>query len=250
MTDSPLVIVGIGGSGTRVFARLAEAAGRFMGANQNVSNDALSLYSLADKWCEPVYRAWQSGDRGDWSEFAADLAVGIERHLDGLNPGTPWGWKQPRSIHLLPALIEAYPDLLLLHVLRDGRDVAFGGGIHLCLTGAYSVSEATRQEPNPMQLADLWSTANCLAADFGESRLGKRYLRVRLEDLCDNANRVAGEVADFAGGDISRNRLENLVQAPKSRGRWREADLVTLSKVTTKAQSALRRFGYMQASLG
>ena len=41
--QAPLVIVGIGGSGTRVFTRLAEAAGCFMGSNVTRSGDALRL---------------------------------------------------------------------------------------------------------------------------------------------------------------------------------------------------------------
>ncbi|BCW93430.1 MAG: hypothetical protein KatS3mg007_1324 [Thermoanaerobaculum sp.] len=36
-----------------------------------------------------------------------------------------WGWKEPRSIYLLPFWNELMPSLRFIHVIRDGRDMAF-----------------------------------------------------------------------------------------------------------------------------
>jgi hypothetical protein len=47
---APLVITGIGGSGTRAFMRIAEAAGCYMGRNVNRSGDAMELYEIAERW--------------------------------------------------------------------------------------------------------------------------------------------------------------------------------------------------------
>lgn len=246
MKGSPLVIVGIGGSGTRAFARLAEATGRHMGDIQNDSNDALALYQLADKWCEPAYRAWKDGDDlPGQSEFEADLAASVAEHRRDGAPDDRWGWKQPRSIHLLPALATAYPDdLLVLHVMRDGRDVALGKTIHLQLTGAYSIPASLYGEPVPIQLAHLWATANSLAADFGERLLRGRYLRVSLEELCVDVERVANRILAFIGGEIPSHLLRKIIQPPDSIGRWRNADPELVARIVANSREALQRFGY------
>jgi hypothetical protein len=246
MHASPLVIVGIGGSGTRVFARLAAASGRNMGGPQNDSNDALALYGVADRWCEPVYRAWRSdAPFPDQKAFEADLASNVEYHRRGELSSVPWGWKQPRSIHLLPALEAAYPgDLRVLHVVRDGRDVAFGNDIHLRLTGSYSIPTESRNEPAPVQLAHLWATANSLAADFGERVLGERYLRVSLEDLCDDTDRTGERIVAFIGGNAPPKRIREIVDRPASIGRWLDADPEAAATVVEALGDALPRFGY------
>lgn len=243
--SSPLVIVGIGGSGTRVYTRLAEATGRHMGSIQNDSSDRYALFHLANHWCEPVHRAWQDGrPLPDAIKFEAELAASVKWHRRGAT-ASAWGWKQPRSIHLLPALDAAYAgDLLVLHAMRDGRDVAFGKDIHLRQTAPFTVPAALREESSPIQLAHIWTTVNDLAADFGEQVLRERYLRISLEDLCREPERLTGEILDFIGGDASPGQLEGIVQTPDTIGRWRDADPQLASQVMAITGDGLQRFGY------
>jgi hypothetical protein len=241
----PLVIVGVGGSGTRVFAQLAVAGGCFLGTNVNQAHDALEFYELADRWCEPVHRAWVAGaGLPDPDGFRTELERCVGRHRESAKDATAWGWKQPRSIHLLPILEATFPGMRLLHVLRDGRDVAFGKTIHLELTGHYSVPSDLRDRPPPVQMAALWSTANELAADFGEQRLGERYMRVRLEDLCHSPAEVGTAVATYAASP-PKGDVAPLVRRPSSLGRWREADPGLRSEVTRIEATTLERFGYL-----
>ena len=53
-----------------------------------------------------------------------DLGVLLVEHCATLEPGRPWGWKEPRSIYLLPFFHQQLPALRFLHVVRDGRDMA------------------------------------------------------------------------------------------------------------------------------
>jgi hypothetical protein len=245
MRKSPLVIVGTGGSGTRAFARLAEAAGRAMGAHQNEANDAMAFFHLADKWCRRVYPAWRAGKSVDGAEFATDLRTCVEAHRDGAEPGEPWGWKQPRSLYMLPALASAFPDLLVLHVMRDGRDIAFGKQFRLAVAGDYAVPSAVDGEPPEVRLALMWAGPNGLAADFGENRLGERYLRLRLEDLCASPEETAARLVDFIDGDpIDPKGIRSIVETPPTLGRWRNADPQLLERVSDAASAGLSRFGY------
>jgi hypothetical protein len=243
---SPLVIAGVGGSGTRVFAAIARAAGRDMGERVNEWADALELMDFADRWIAP-YHAARTGRTplADASEMRSDLDAAVARHrtTDG-----PWGWKQPRSIHFLPFLHETFPGLRFLHVVRDGRDVAFGGQARTVLENAGDaiLGGGWRARPLPVALIELWTVANELAADYGEQRMGDRYLRVRFEDLCLDPRGVTAAVAGFEGatdnGAVAQ--VARSVGWPRSIGRWEGADPALRDAVAQAGDSALHRFGY------
>jgi Sulfotransferase family len=247
MHSAPLVVFGTPGSGTRVFARLAIAAGYDLG-EQTEANDAAALQGFADRWCAEVYSAWRAGRSFDRSELEADLTSALEAHLRVGDPSARWGWKQPRSLYLLPALHAVFPDLLVLHVLRDGRDMAFSAKAvpHLLLAGSYALPSAPDDAPAEVKAAMLWDEPNRLAADFGERWLGPRYLRLSLEQLCADPGGVAALLSSRLGGEpIDIERLDAIVETPGSLGRRRGAEPALLAQVEAAAAAGLRRFGYL-----
>ena len=42
-----------------------------------------------------------------------------------------------------------------------------------------------------------WARANTAAADYGEAKLRDRYMRVRLEDLCERPKRTIRSLHEF-----------------------------------------------------
>src|SRR5208283_3337534 len=53
------------------------------------------------------------------------LAALIDEHKSAIPPqAAGWGWKNPRSIFILPLIQSLYPDFHFVHVVRDGRDMA------------------------------------------------------------------------------------------------------------------------------
>jgi Sulfotransferase family len=238
-------VVGTPGSGTRVFARLAEATGRHMGAYQSEgAKDALALFRFAGRWCRPVYSAWSAGETIAYDDFAADLRRCIEDHLSEAPPGAPWGWKQPRSLYMLPALHAAYPELRVVHVIRDGRDVAFSAEPNVELSRRYVLRAEEEGLPEPVRAAIIWDRANRLAADFGEGTLGERYLRLSLEQACADPEGVAARLGAFAGGDAA-GAAAAIVRTPASLGRWRSEDAELVAEIAAAASVGLRRFGYL-----
>jgi hypothetical protein len=245
MRKFPLVVVGTPGSGTRVFARLVEATGRDMGAHQTAANDAFAFFRFANRWCKQVYPAWAEGEPIDHEAFEAELRPCLEAHLSETAPGAPWGWKQPRSLYMLPALHHAFPRMRVIHVLRDGRDVVFSSEPNVRLAGAFTVPPAAEASPDAVKAAFVWDAPNRLAADFGEARLGDRYLRLRLEDVCEAPEEIAQRIADFSGGcEIGADRVHEIVHTPESLGRWRGEDPDLVAEISEVAEAGLRRFGY------
>ena len=209
----------------------------FLGADLNRSDDALDFAAFSDRWIDRLER----GERPP--EAVAQLRALVARqHADAA--GRPWGWKEPRSLYLLPLLDEELPGLRFLHVVRDGRDMAFSDNQVQLRKHGDAVLGPSRGEPEAERSIALWREVNLRAADHGE-RLGERYLRVRFEDLAAEPLATTEAVLAFLGldGDAERIAAEE-VAAPGHVGRWRGRDVAALEAV---AGDALARFGYQSS---
>jgi GT2 family glycosyltransferase len=232
----PGVIGATGGSGTRVLAAIVQRAGMFVGSDLNRSLDALDFAAFFDRW---VGRDLTPG-------AAAELRALVTRQHEEAG-GRPWGWKEPRSVYLLPFLAAQLPGLRFLHVVRDGRDMALSENqVQLrkhgdAVLGASDEAEALRS-------IALWREINLRVADFGEQELGDRYRRIRFEDLCEQPAVVAARVLRFFGLEGDAQRAAKEVQAPPTLGRWIDADPRLQAALNERAGDALRRFGYQSSS--
>lgn len=246
----PLVIGGTGGSGTRVVARIAEGLGVFMGRRLNRQYDAATLF--------PFFAAWSHApDLADVRRTPAEL-LAMRRDLDRLllihrrgisAAAAPWGFKIPRSIFYLAFLIGRFPQLRLIHVVRDGRDMAFSQNqFQLAINGESYLPDLRgrlRAAPPPVRSIALWSALNRAAAAYGAAHLGPRYLRVRFEDLCAAPATTIATIAAFLDrriGDLAP--LAAMVEQPPSVGRWRAQAPHLVAQVCAEGEAGLRAFGY------
>jgi GT2 family glycosyltransferase len=233
----PGVIGATGGSGTRVLAAIAHRGGMFVGSDLNRSLDALDFAAFFDRWV----------GRELAPEASAELRALVARqHAEA--EGRPWGWKEPRSVYVLPFLAAQLPGLRFLHVVRDGRDMALSSNQVQLRKHGDSVLGAS-EEPEALRSIALWREVNLRAADFGERELGDHYLRIRFEDLCAEPAASVALVLRFFGLDGDAERIAaDEVQTPPTLGRWREADPDLRAALNERAADALRRFGYQSSS--
>ena len=70
-----MVIGGTGGSGTRVVAEIARAAGYYLGSNPNPALDSRDLKYFADGWLAPYLLRRRYGDPRPGSASAAEGAA-------------------------------------------------------------------------------------------------------------------------------------------------------------------------------
>jgi hypothetical protein len=174
----------------------------------------------------------------------AELGPLLERHRASADSGA-WGWKEPRSIFLVSFLARALPGLRLLHMVRDGRDLAFSKNQNQPRkhADAFLGSESPRPDA-PVRSIELWNAVNLRAADAGEAELGERYLRIRFEDLCAEPEPVISKTLGFLGLEGDPAQLAEEVEPPPTLGRWREAEPVLVQELERIAAPALERFGY------
>lgn len=221
---------------------MVSSAGLFIGANRRISEDAVVFSDYSHAWIDTFVRYRGGPIPPDLErEMLVDLAATLFAHLACLSEPQPWGWKEPRSIFLLPFFHRHLPSLRFLHVVRDGRDMAFSWnqnqlrlhGPASGITGLSAIDSIT-----------LWSRVNMEAADYGEELLGSRYLRVRFEDLCSQPVETASRVLAFFELEADPQLASRGVSMQPSIGRWRREDRRVISGLQEAAGAALARFGY------
>jgi hypothetical protein len=244
----PNAIGATGGSGTRVVARMVRAGGMFTGTDLNAYEDALPFGAYSDRWINEFVQAGGGPAPDDLlGRMRTDLDSLVRSHLDGLPPSARvWGWKEPRSIYLVPFYDAAMPSFRFLHFLRDGRDMAFSENQNqLVKHGDALLGEELRKEKTPVRSIAVWSRVNEAAADFGETRLGDRYLRVRFEDLCKQPAETVRRIYDFFGLDGDADAAAAEVRPPDTLGRWQLRRKGIVAALHRTAEPALARFGYL-----
>lgn len=163
--NGPVVIGGVGGSGTRVVAQILSALGFYMGSDLNRAKDNLwfTLLFKRPKWYQKagkkeiftgfglLSKVMLRKGQPSLSELkfvlCATVAMGITGHNHlgsgrGLWPlkrtwrmfrtnqkehpkYTGWGWKEPNSYVYIDYMAAYFDNLQYIHMIRNGLDMAF-----------------------------------------------------------------------------------------------------------------------------
>ena len=249
----PIVVGGTGGSGTRVVRAVLARAGAFMGARLNEAGDAMDFEPFLDDIINPVLAVTRSLD------YAADTLptplrlLALRRFDDAATrycgerpPDVRWGWKNPRSMYVLPLIHARFPAMTFIHVLRDGRDMALSQNRNQLRKHYEALFGEPAAETDDRAALRLWSTANRAVADWGGRVLGTHYLQVRFEDLCrDPSNSCAALLRRLALPVDAGDALASIVAPPATIGRWRRAASAPPPEpLEPSATTALAAFGY------
>lgn len=244
----PNIIGATGGSGTRVVARIARCGGMFIGTNLNESADALGVAAFDDRWAKFFARDdAMSSLRAFPKEMIIDFEAMLACHRASIATATqPWGWKHPPSIYLVPFYHQQFPLLKFLHVIRDGRDMAYSTNQNqLQKFGSAALTSTESEWSQPLRSMALWSRVNLHAAEYGDKHLHGQYLVVRFEDLCSQPVPTTKRILTFFGlsGD-AEEIAEHEITPPESMGRWKSQDTMTVEQMQRIGGAALRKFGY------
>lgn len=111
-----------------------------------------------------------------------------------------WGDKTPSYVTEIDVLRHLFPDCLVIHIVRDGRDVAVSRrGLHWGST-------------NLPKLARDWSWQVTLGHKMG-AMLDGRYLEIRYEDLVLEPEATLVKVCHFIGEPYSSKMLDYSIGA-------------------------------------
>jgi hypothetical protein len=245
--NRPVIIGGSGGSGTRVIAQLCAETGHYMGHDLNVAYDSKSFGRFLRRWLDDFVASKGNLSPALAQQMREEFEARVLHHRYSIHPlEARWGWKNPRNVFLFPFHHMVYPEAKIIHMVRDGRDMAFSDNQNqLRNHGRTVLGDAMDQMPLPLQSVSLWNTVNLTAAEYCEGRLGDRYLRVRLEDLCRDGKGGVARILAFLGVEGDPEKLAGIIQPPSSLGRWRDESSESVSALTSAAEAGLRKFDYL-----
>jgi hypothetical protein len=246
VSEGPIVVGGNGHSGTRIFIDVVTAGGCFSGITHVTKRKAsqdLKIFGLLNKWVEP-YVYGKLGTRE-----AEQMRRAFARRLRLYFPfrGRSWGFKNPRTMLILPFLDELLPGMRFVHVVRDGRDIALGNpfvGNNRYVDAHLEAGE--RALPDAEKMILFWGRSNEAAMRYGEEHMKGRYTLMRWEDMCFRPLESCRKLLEFsrlppdAAPEASR-----LVAQPKSIGRWKTFATELREPVHARGMHWLRVFGYV-----
>ncbi len=143
------------------------------------------------------------------------------------------------GLELISEVAEISPGSKLIHIIRDGRDVAISsmhhmwnhakheGGIHELTPEEIETREAYRSDPLTFvqsgrsifagrQLAGTarnWAEMVSRAMEDGPRLLGENYVEVRYEELLDRTEQEARRLFEFLGADADEQIVKQCVEA-------------------------------------
>jgi hypothetical protein len=174
---------------------------------------------------------------------AGELGEAVADYCRDLPLGLCWVCKNPRSHYVLPFLDQVVDGLRYIHVVRDGRDMAFSKQTGTLRQHCELLVGKPWGKAGAAHIAfKSWEVSNLRAAGYGEQRMGTRYLCVRLEQLCEPTSRDASALAQFLGAPL--DRVASAFEPQESFGRWRRAHVDKALAKLFCTSTALTHWGY------
>lgn len=277
--NSPIVVGGVGGSGTRVIAQMLIEAGVYMGDMLNEPKDNLwfTLLFRRPKWLSTASETKQLEflemfhkkmmnekisfsekfkvrtaefefiiekyiRNKDWFSLPVKISKSIRSKGD-FSDNKYWGWKEPNTHLYIQILAKKYPEMKYLFIMRNGLDMAFSDNkVQLRNFGNHFGIKGNSTADS----LEFWIRANSKAIESGKEILGERFKILQMEKLCMNPKQETEIFLKWAGINYNDSLLEKISSIPKlpsSTNRYKEFDLSVFSK---EQLHALKQLGYNQ----
>src|SRR5437870_9741086 len=148
-------------SGTRVLAQVLRKAGWFMGQRVDSRNeDSLPIAWFLTKWLKRLHD-FPNVDSRTLTKATSDFDRMVQVHRRGIPSwDAPWGWKNPRSMWLLRFLVDRFPQMKFIHMIRDARDMMLSENRYFLRShGEWLLGPEWWRNPLTAQL-ELWRLGN------------------------------------------------------------------------------------------
>ncbi len=239
----PIIVIGMHRSGTSLLVRLLSELGIHIGQELDVHHEAWcfkdtnkDLLALAGAhWAKPQPFVTALATDGFAARCRELLDACLERRLPSYGDATQapaWGWKDPRNTVTLPVWLERFPSAKLIHIVRDGLDVALS--LHRRALRQW-LGKATEKRMFPPTIGAgyrLWKEYVTIGRSHERRHPG--CLAVRYEDLLASPEEELERIAEFAGMAMAAGQAERIARRrigrPTRRSRWESVRLRFLAR--------------------
>ena len=275
----PLIVLGMHRSGTSLVVHLLDDLGIFMG--RDLSRDAESIFfqkinrriyhSVGANWgyIVPLIQAMYSPQFVEQKTAHILRELFPERHSpyrgvgisdffgsqlwEAINQEMPvtWGWKDPRTTITFPIWLRIFPQARLLHILRNGIDVAISTHRRTERQKRKLWKRIIRLDYAPIThdfeyCFHLWEDHVTYVFNQKDQIPPDHYLEMRYEDLLASPQDWIRQVADFTGYVVS-DELISSASKQVNRSRLNNANFAAdyLDQIPKLASSPLmQQLGY------
>ena len=126
-----------------------------------------------------------------------DVVAGLFEKNAAREGKARWGDKTPYYILQLPKIFDWFPDAQVIHLIRDGRDVALSMFARADDFGVYHTYHA----------AKYWEQYVTVGHERGSELGPERYMELRYEDILDDQRGSMQKVCDFLGEDFDESLI-------------------------------------------
>lgn len=286
MSRPPIIILGMHRSGSALVSRVLEQLGAFLGWQKPYENESIFFTRLNScllrecgaTWAypQPVRRLLDNKEVRASAEEYLRFVISTPRIVSYLGVGRylryrsvfslsfPWGWKDPRNTFTLPLWLDLFPDAKVIHVFRNGVDVACSLIPHTA-----KVLEKHRNHLATRKLAvllqrDGWRGSEflwairCSSLDGGFSlweeylqearshvgRLGNRAMEVRFEDFLADPREGISSLAEFCDLSVQKGVCADIIDELRSDRAYAYRRDKELRSFADRVSSRLNKYGY------
>ena len=243
LTKNPPIAIGaIGGSGTRVVARIMSEMNCFIGSVLNEELDNLfytyffkyrQLLRLCEEDKTTLLNLFVRANIGPAIELSvkereifngilvnqlhstetSSIVAALHDQISGaFKSDKPiperWGWKEPNIHFIIPELMRYMPQTRYIHVVRNGLDMAYSKNKNQPrLWGADMLGRP--YDPSPSYALSYWCAVHRRILHWREI-YPDNILIVQFESLCANPMPEIAKILDFCSITYDENSLDNL----------------------------------------
>jgi len=275
---SPLLIIGMHRSGTRLLDEILGGVGVFMGADRQADGESVTFMLINEAifqqcgtfWNEPMPVHYVLSDESFLARAAGIAHAALTTHfpgykganspLDATSEALPaFGWKDPRNTFTVPVWKQIFPNLRVIHVLRHGVDVAASlsrrhGDALRAATGESVPPALTVIRDDALGVLSSrrgWNLPEALTmweqyverARLELEEVGERGLEIRFEELLQRPEKLIPTIARFCGVPVPENPEGTFERIDASRALAYRQEPELLSFAET-AGDVLSRHGY------
>ncbi len=215
----PIIVIGMHRSGTSLLAELLSDLGAHMGKELDIHHEALcfkdtnkDLLALTGAhWAKPGPFLSALATAGFVARCRDFADACLERRLAGygeVGQAPAWGWKDPRNTLTLPIWLERFPRAKVIHIVRDGLDVALSMHRRELRRWVNKSDEKRMFPPTLGACHRLWKQYVSLGRDH--ERRHHPTLALRYEDLLANQEEELIKIAAFASIAIDGRKARRI----------------------------------------
>ena len=260
MNNHPIVIGGVGGSGTRLFAKIMYLLDIYMGDCVNDTEDNLLFtflfkhkeilnynqkkidillkifekgmfhkYNLNLKEKNIIKKIYETHTKQNYlynkKKVYEYLQNDMINNTKKFNKNLKWGWKEPNTHVILEKLINHYPNIKYIHIMRNGLDMAFSKNQN-------QLKFWTNLKPTPKNSLHYWVKVHKKLF-----KLQKKYplniLFIDYDDFCLKPENNIPFLLNFINypiNDTLLKKIKYIIKLPESIGRYKNHDLSQFNK--------------------